>query len=389
LKRVTFITAFPEFLESFLAHSIIGRAVAGKVLEARVVNLRNFAVNRYGQVDDYAFGSGGMLLMAEPLAKALESLGDGGATVLYPSPQGVVLSQELVESLAGREHLVIVCGHYEGVDERFVEKHVDLEFSLGDFVLTGGELPAMVVVDAVARLVPGVVGKLAAVKDDSFFKGMLDHPHFTRPANWRGLKVPEVLLSGDEAAIGEWRRGEAAARTVARRPDLLAMANIRPYLSRRPYLAISGEGFAEAGSASQVERLAVLYGFERVLVVENDAGRRQELSSFLRERAAEDRAASKLFNALGSALGWVRKREKEVPFVVGLETGPTPESIHWVEAKRRILQSGRPLVLGFSKDLGDKTEITLSPLRGGLAAEEAIDAVPLLAVFMDRFFGCR
>ena len=389
MKRVTFITAFPEFLESFLAHSIIGRALNEKVLEARVVNLRDFAVNRYGQVDDYAFGSGGMLLMAEPLAKALESLGDGGATVLYPSPQGVVLSQELVESLAGREHLVIVCGHYEGVDERFVEKHVDLEVSLGDFVLTGGELPAMVVVDAVARLVPGVVGKLAAVKDDSFFKGMLDHPHFTRPANWRGVEVPEVLLSGDEAAIGEWRRGEAAARTVARRPDLLAMANIRPYLRRRPYLLVSGEGFAEAGSASQIERLAVLYGFERTLVVEKDAGRRQELSSFLRGRADEDRAASKLFKALGSAFGWVRKREKEGPFVVGLETGPAPESIHWVEAKRRILQSGRPLVLGFSKDLGDKAEITLSPLRGGLATEGTIDAVPLLAVFMDRFFGCR
>lgn len=389
LKRVTFVTAFPDFLECFLVHSIIGRAITEKVLEARVVNLRDFAVNRYGQVDDYAFGSGGMLLMAEPLAKALESLGDGGATVLYPSPQGVVLSQELVESLAAREHLVIVCGHYEGVDERFVEKHVDLEVSLGDFVLTGGELPAMVLLDAVARLVPGVVGKLAAVEDDSFYKGMLDHPHFTRPADWRGAKVPEALLSGDEAAIGEWRRREAVARTVARRPDLLATANIRPYLSRRPYLAISGETFADAGCPAQVERLAALYGFERVLVVEQDAGRLQELSSILGERALEDRTAPKLFKALGTAFGWVRKREKEHPFVVGLETVPIPESVHWVEAKRRILQSGKPLVLGLSKDLGDKAEITLSPLRGGLASEGTVDTVPLLAVFMDRFFGCR
>lgn len=387
LKRITFITAFPDFLESFLVHSIIGRAISEKVLEARVVNLRDFAVNRYGQVDDYAFGSGGMVLMAEPLAKALESLRDRDATILYPSPQGVVLSQELVESLAEREHLVIVCGHYEGVDERFVEKHVDLEVSLGDFVLTGGELPAMVLVDAAARLVPGVVGKLAAVKDDSFFKGMLDHPHFTRPADWLGEKVPEVLLSGDESAIAEWRRREAVARTIARRPDILANANIRPYLSSRPYLAISGEVFA--GSPEHFEDLGALYGFERVLVVENDGGRIQELSSSLRERTAEGRAAPKLFKALETAFGWVRKREKEYPFVVGLETAPASGSIHWVEAKRRILESGKPLVLGFSKDLGNRAEITLSPLRGGLGAERTLDALPLLAVFVDRFFGCR
>ena len=179
------------------------------------------------------------------------------------------------------------------------------------------------------------------------------------------------------------------ARTVARRPDLLATANIRPYLSRRPYLAISGETFADAGCPAQVERLAALYGFERVLVVEQDAGRLQELSSILGERALEDRTAPKLFKALGTAFGWVRKREKEHPFVVGLETVPIPESVHWVEAKRRILQSGKPLVLGLSKDLGDKAEITLSPLRGGLASEGTVDTVPLLAVFMDRFFGCR
>lgn len=388
MKKVTFITAFPEFLESFLAHSVIGRAVSAKILEARVVNLRDFAVNRYGQVDDYAFGSGGMVLMAEPLARAVESLAEEGGTVVYPSPQGVVLGQELVESLATREHLVLVCGHYEGVDERFVEKHVDIEVSLGDFVLTGGELPSMVLVDAVARLVPGVVGRLAAVEDDSFFRGMLDHPHFTRPAEWRGVPVPKALVSGDAAAIGKWRRDEAVSRTIGRRPDLLGCANIRPYLCKRPYMLFPGEVAGLPGAMAQLAGLARLYDLERLLVVEADENRRQDLAVNASEASEGGKPVFKFFKTNRQAFQWVLKREGEVPLPVGVESQASGNSLHWVEAKRRILETGKPVILGFSGYLPE-AEISLAPLRGGLENEERIDPVLTLSVLADRFFGCR
>lgn len=388
MKKVTFVTAFPEFLESFLAHSVIGRSVIANLLEARVVNLRDFAVNQYGQVDDYAFGSGGMVLMAEPLARAVESLAEEGAMVVYPSPQGVVLSQELVESLSAVEHLVLVCGHYEGVDERFVAKHVDLEVSLGDFVLTGGELPSMVLVDAVARLVPGVVGRLAAVEDDSFYRGMLDHAHFTRPAEWRGQPVPRVLVSGDAAAIREWRRAEAVTRTIARRPDLLSSANIRPYLSKRPYLLVSGEVGGLPGALSQLAGLAGLYGLDRILVVETDENRRKELSVSIPEASEGEKPVFKFFKMIRQALRWVSQREDGNPFLVGLERQACEKSLHWIEGKRRILESKRPLVLGFSEEMLE-CEMSLAPLRGGLANEKRIDPVLMLSVLVDRFFGCR
>lgn len=388
MKKVTFITAFPEFLECFLEHSVVGRAIGSKTIEAHVVNLRDFAVNRYGQVDDYAFGGGGMVLMPEPLAKALESVGGEDVTVVYPSPQGTVLSQELVESLAGRDHLVLVCGHYEGVDERFVEKFVDLEVSLGDFVLTGGELPAMVLVDAVARLVPGVVGKIAAVEDDSFYRGMLDHPHFTRPSEWRGVQVPGVLLSGDAGAIGKWRKEQSVARTIARRPDLLAAANIRPYLQKRPYLLLSGETAGFPGCLRQMGQAAGLYGIERILVVEPDNGSRQQLNALTEKSGDGERNFVKFFRTSRQAFRWVSQKEGEVPYAVGFEEKKGGNSIHWLEAKRRILESGKPMVMGLSKDLPE-TQALVSPPRGGLEQEGWLDPAVLLSICMDRFFGCR
>ena len=388
MKRVTFITAFPEFLESFLAHSVVGRAVRAGIIEASVVNLRDFAVNRYGQVDDYSFGSGGMVLMAEPLAEALESLADPEAAVIYPSPQGVVLSQELVESLAARDHLVLVCGHYEGIDERFVEKHVSLEVSLGDFVLTGGELPSMVLVDAVSRLVPGVVGRIEAVEDDSFFRGMLDHPHFTRPAEWRGIPVPQVLLSGDAASIDRWRKEEAVARTILRRPDLLGTANIRPYLSKRPYVLLPGNLACLPGALGQLVGLAKLYGLERVLIVEQDEDRRGELSSVLTGTLGEGHPQVKFFKTARQAFQWVSKREGGSVFPVGVNDCAGKPRVHWMEAKRQVLETKRPLVLCFLPELPENG-ITLAPLRGGLESEERVDPVLVLSVFVDRFFGCR
>jgi tRNA (guanine37-N1)-methyltransferase len=219
--RITIITAFPDLIRAYLGASVLGRGIAKGKLEVEVLDIRDFAEGSYRQIDDYSYGSGGMVLMAEPLQKALKSLkGEGAPFVVYPSPQGTRLHQELVEDLSRKEHIVIFCGHYEGVDERFVEKNVDLEISIGDFVLTGGEMPAMAIVDAVSRLIPGVVGKSEAVREDSFFGGMLDTPHYTRPSEWEGQKVPEILLSGDEKAIKKWRRRQAR-HSRARRDNTL------------------------------------------------------------------------------------------------------------------------------------------------------------------------
>ena len=196
--RLSIVTAFPDLIRQYLGCSVLGRGVASGKLDVKVVDLRDHAQGDYRQVDDYSFGGGGMVLLAEPLARAVESLSsEGRPFVVYPSPQGVPLHQELVEDLSRMDHLVLVCGHYEGVDERFVRRFVDLEISLGDFVLTGGELPAMALVDALSRLVPGVVGRAEAVENDSFYRGFLDHPHFTRPAVWREDPVPDVLAGGD------------------------------------------------------------------------------------------------------------------------------------------------------------------------------------------------
>ncbi len=222
--RVDVITLFPEAFTSVLDASILGRARREGLLEVRLTDHRDFASDARGTVDDKPFGGGpGMVLMCEPLARAVahvRGLDARPATVVLLTPQGRRLDQALVRQLAAKPRLALVCGHYEGFDER-VRALVDLEVSIGDYVLTGGELPAMAVIDAVARLQPGVLGAEDATAEESFAGGLLEYPQYTRPRVWRGLEVPEVLLSGHHAEIARWRREQAEARTRERRGDLL------------------------------------------------------------------------------------------------------------------------------------------------------------------------
>jgi tRNA (guanine37-N1)-methyltransferase len=221
------VTIFPAMIEQALAAGIIGRAIAAGRLDVRVRDLRDFTTDRHRVVDDVPYGGGpGMVLKPEPIGRALDAIendGGGKPLVVLTSPQGTRLSQAVAARLAGVPRLLIVCGRYEGVDER-VRTRIDEEISIGDYVLSGGELAALVLVDAVARMVPGVVGDEQSVAEDSFSRGLLDFPHYTRPAEWNGDRVPEVLLSGNHAAIRRWRKREALARTYLRRPDLLAAA---------------------------------------------------------------------------------------------------------------------------------------------------------------------
>jgi tRNA (guanine37-N1)-methyltransferase len=230
--RVAIVSLFPEMLQATLAASVIGRAVRNGILAVSISNLRDYASDPHAVVDDTQYGGGpGMVMKPEPIFAAVEDIrarlereGVADARAVLLSPQGRMLSDRLARELAERPGLILVCGHYEGVDERVVEHLVDDEVSIGDYVLTGGELPALVVLDAVARFIPGVLGSVDSARRDSFAEdagGLLQGPVYTRPAEFRGWRVPDVLLSGDHERISRWRRERALARTRERRPELL------------------------------------------------------------------------------------------------------------------------------------------------------------------------
>lgn len=219
--RVAVVTLFPEMFEGPLTRSIVGRAREKGALEVVFSNPRDFADDRHRTVDDRPYGGGpGMVLMAEPLYRAVKKVRTRGAKVVMLTPQGKRFDQATAARLAKAGKVVLVCGHYEGVDERVMD-FVDEELSLGDFVLTGGEIAAMAVIDAAARLLPGVLAKAGAAEAESFTQPLLDHPHYTRPRVWRGRKVPEVLLGGDHVKVAAWRAKAARDATRKKRPDLL------------------------------------------------------------------------------------------------------------------------------------------------------------------------
>jgi tRNA (guanine37-N1)-methyltransferase len=224
------VTIFPRMVAAILAEGVVSRGIASGVLDVEVHDLRDHATDRHRSVDDMPYGGGpGMVMKPEPLLRAVEEIRSRRGTpdaVILLSPQGPRFTQAEAVRLSGLSHLVLLCGRYEGMDERVAALVGAEELSLGDFVVSGGELPAGIVVDAVARLVPGVVGDEQSVAEDSFARGLLDYPHYTRPAEFAGLKVPDVLLSGHHAIVRRWRRKEALARTLDRRPDLIESAHL-------------------------------------------------------------------------------------------------------------------------------------------------------------------
>ena len=228
--RVDVFSVLPEALASYLELSILGRARAAGLLQVELHNLRDYTCDRHRTTDDEPYGGGGgMVMKPEPIFAAVEHvLGDqlGKVPVILLTPQGQLFDQQLARRLAQEPRLALICGRYEGVDERVRQHLATLEISIGDYVLTGGELAALVVIDAVARLIPGVLGDREAPQKDSHARGLLEHPHYTRPAVFRGWRVPDVLRSGDHARIAAWRRRESLRRTLLRRPDLLAEADL-------------------------------------------------------------------------------------------------------------------------------------------------------------------
>lgn len=231
MMHIDVLSIFPEMFEGVFGHSILKKAAEKEAVQYNVVNFRDFADNKHQTVDDYPYGGGaGMVLKPQPIFDAVSDLKERAKSsaprVILMCPQGERYTQKKAEELAKEEHLIFICGHYEGYDERIREHVITDEISIGDYVLTGGELGAMVVVDSVVRLLPGVLGSEESHIQDSFSTGLLEHPHYTRPADFRGLKVPDVLISGNHRLIEEWRMKESLKRTLSRRPDLLEEAEL-------------------------------------------------------------------------------------------------------------------------------------------------------------------
>ena len=354
----------------FLSSSISGRAVSAELIGVRVVNLRDFGRGNYRQLDDYAFGSGGMVFAAPQMKDALDSL-KPKPFVVYPSPQGAGITQEIIETLSHQEHVAIICGHYEGIDERFTQKYVDLEVCVGDCVLTGGELPAMMIVDAMARLVPGVVGKGQAVVEDSFYRGMLDNPNYTRPAEWEGMHVPEVLVGGNAGEISRWRRKTASERTISRRPDLLSRAAIREYIPDGVRIAfILSDGHSDFAGVLELCRM---YDLGRPYVI----ARNKEL----RARAREIFPEAKI-------LAGVRELTGDDVLAVKVHAGACANSVHSLEIRRRCLEHDGKVLFLMAEDESQFGEI--SGVDGYLYAEGV--HLPLnveAGIALDKFLGKR
>lgn len=225
--KISILTVFPEMLEPMINCSILGRAIKKGILEIEVINIRDFAESKHKNTDDYPFGGGvGMLMLPQPIFSAFESVKTNDSVSIYMSPQGETLTPEIAKELSVNKHLIILCGHYEGVDQRVIDNLVDREISIGDYVLTGGELAALVVIDATARFIGGVLGSVDSAYEDSFSDGLLEAPQYTRPADFNGLKVPDVLLSGNHKLITKWQREMQLKVTLEKRPDLLEKANL-------------------------------------------------------------------------------------------------------------------------------------------------------------------
>lgn len=230
--RIDIMTLFPDACDAMMSESIIGRARAAGKLEIGYYQIRDYTKNKQKQVDDYPYGGGmGMVMYADALYNCWADIkkSDAEAHTIYMSPQGSVFNQAKACSLSkDYSHIILVCGHYEGIDERFIEECVDEELSIGDFVLTGGEIPAMAVTDAIARMLPGVLSDEECFSEESHFAGLLEYPQYTRPAVWHGREVPEVLLSGHHENIRKWRREQSVIRTLKKRPDMIASAPLTP-----------------------------------------------------------------------------------------------------------------------------------------------------------------
>jgi tRNA (guanine37-N1)-methyltransferase len=437
--RITVVTLFPELFESPLAASLLGKARAAGLVTVDFVNPRDFTGDRHRTVDDAPYGGGpGMVMKPDPLVAAIESAApDGSARRILLTPAGPPLEQRRVRELAGMPHLVLVCGRYEGIDERIVQLAIDEELSLGDFVLSGGELAALAVIDAVARLVPGVLGAAESADEESFSDGLtLEYPHYTRPSEFRGLSVPEVLLAGHHERVRAWRRREALRRTAARRPDLLRRRPLgaadlaiaagdpqilpaaRTTLILAHYPVYDRTGAEVTSSVTNLDihdmaRSATTYGLAGMTAVTPVALQREKIEHIIevwREEVAALAAAHPQPGHRGHALASVEvrptiedvlaelaARSGRQPLVIATSarthTGPgAPPTLPYGEARALFATAERPIALlfGTGHGLADRAISLANYLLAPVAGQPTFNHLSVrsaAAVVLDRLFG--
>ncbi|MBN2726804.1 tRNA (guanosine(37)-N1)-methyltransferase TrmD [Candidatus Mcinerneyibacteriota bacterium] len=405
---VDILTLFPEMFTSPFEESILKRAREKGYLSLDVHNIRDYAQDRHQVTDDYPYGGGaGMVMKAEPLVSAIESLNKGHHRILL-TPRGKPLTQETVRRLSGLKKLMLVCGRYEGVDERVTELAIDEEISLGDFVLSGGELAAMALVDAVVRLIPGVLGNEDSAAEESFSEGLLEYPQYTRPAEFRGRAVPEVLLSGDHARIAAWRKEEALKKTLRVRPDLVCRRPVYCGLVHFPVKDKTGEVVSTSVTPIDIHDIARTcrtYGIRKYFVIsphpaQNEAIRK--MLDFWEEGAgkkynanrAEALSLARLAESIDEAAERVTREEGESPEIWATSARFEGETLGYAEA-RSMLQSekGKPLMIlfgtgwGLSDDVTNRADFRLAPVKGAGEGFNHLSVRSAAAVMLDRLFG--
>jgi tRNA (guanine37-N1)-methyltransferase len=438
--RFTVVTIFPEMFASVLEAGVVGRAVAAGAIQVRFVNPRDFTSDRHRTVDDTPYGGGpGMVMKVEPLIAAIEAASQGAepAHRILLAAGGRPLEQQRVRELAGLPHLVLVCGRYEGVDERVVDLAIDEELSVGDFVLTGGELGAMSIIDAVARHVPGVLGEAASTVEESFAEGLVEYPQYTRPIELRGLAVPEILQSGHHERIRRWRRQQALARTARRRPDLLAehrfsdedrrlwseLAAAEP--ARRTYVALVHHPVYDRHRSvvtsavttldvHDIARATATYGLAGYFVLNPVAAQREKVERILSVwnqelvawQGSEPRGFKDPADHRGEALALVRTAADiaevqaalagahgQAPLVVVTSARPGPETVGFRALRAELYgDEQRPVLLVFGTGWGLADEVVASADRrlapvAGRPRFNHLSVRSAVAIILDRLFG--
>jgi len=423
--QIDIITIFPEYFESPLKIGLLGKALKKGIIKINLYNLRDFTEDKHKVVDDEPFGGGeGMVFKPEPLYKAISHIKnlDPSAWIIYLSPQGEVLNQKIAERLSKKEHLVLICGRYEGIDERIRANFVDEEISIGDYVVFGGEVASLVLIETLARFIPGVVGKKDSVEKESFSTGLLKYPCYTRPRNFMGYEVPEILLSGNHAEIERYRRKLSLEITLKRKPylfksvelteedrkflaELLKSQRLYIFLVHYPVFNKKGEKITSAITnfdLHDLSRLARTYGVKGVFIIQPLEDQRklaEELIEYwlskkgaqynpLRKSAIE---LVKLFETLDSAISEVEKIEGEKPVLLGTDASPKRKYISCEEIRKILWKKPVVLVLGTAwglcDEVLDRCDYFLEPIWGRLDPYNHLSVRSAASIFIDRILG--
>lgn len=423
--QIDIITIFPEYFESPLKIGLLGKALEKGLLKINLYNLRDFAEDKHRTVDDEPFGGGeGMVFKPAPLYKAISHIKnlDPSAWIIYLSPQGEVLNQKIAERLSKKEHLILICGRYEGIDERIRENFIDEEISIGDYVVFGGEVASLVLIEALARLIPGVVGKKDSVEKESFSAGLLKYPCYTRPRDFMGYKVPEVLLSGNHAEIERYRRRKSMEITLKRKPylfkeaelseedritvvELLKVQRFYIFLVHYPVYNKRGEKIASAIAnldLHDLSRLARTYGLKGVYIIQplEDQRKLAEdlIDYWMSKKGAEYNPLRKeaiklikLFESLDDAIFEVEKAEGERPVLLGTDANPKRKYIGCEEIRNLLWEKPIALVLGTAwglcEEVLDRCDYFLEPIWGRLDPYNHLSVRSAASILIDRILG--